>query len=255
MADITSIQKLYSIVVTCVEMARDRGFDIVEPVNWSLILNDTPVPERTTPLPGYSNTDMTVGMYIFMMYLLDRRRGIPHTSDRGLLTLDALIFKKVGVVGEPTPSQKLFVGFAERESGTTLISKAIAEDFLALAKTRAAQSILIADAAFSPAANVLIAASTEPPVQLFRDSALTYSPIKHVFTPKHEVLSKEEAIKVRRDMGCKSNQLNFLDINDPVARYYNMQLRDMARITRINMSNPAGQTTISYRIVVPTKSN
>ena len=79
---------------------------------------------------------------------------------------------------------------------------------------------------------------------------LAYNPTKHYLVPRHELLSREEAIKFRRDNKIKFNQLPILSIYDPIARYYGFRDGQTVRIYRENLAfDSLVDEYISYRAV------
>ncbi len=71
--------------------------------------------------------------------------------------------------------------------------------------------------------------------------------IKHVYIPKHEILSKKEADEVLKMYNAKPHQLPFILINDPAIRHLNPQPGDIVKITR---KSPTAGESIYYRYVV-----
>ncbi len=71
--------------------------------------------------------------------------------------------------------------------------------------------------------------------------------IKHVYIPKHEILSPREAEEVLRKYNAKPYQLPFILINDPAIRHLNPKPGDIVKITR---KSPTAGESIYYRYVV-----
>ena len=69
----------------------------------------------------------------------------------------------------------------------------------------------------------------------------------HVFVPKHEILKKEEALKVLKNFNCNPTDLPFIFVNDPAILGLGVKPGDMIKISRT--SGTAGES-IYYRYVV-----
>lgn len=82
--------------------------------------------------------------------------------------------------------------------------------------------------------------------EIFNEEELMINLIDHEIVPKHELLSKEELKDFYKKFNVKKKNMPKLNINDPVARYYNMKKNDIVRITR--PSQTSGKV-ISYRLV------
>lgn len=70
---------------------------------------------------------------------------------------------------------------------------------------------------------------------------------RHIYVPKHEVLSTKEAEEVLRTFNAKPHQLPFILLNDPALNGLNAKPGDIIKITR--KSATAGES-IYYRYVV-----
>ena len=69
----------------------------------------------------------------------------------------------------------------------------------------------------------------------------------HVYVPKHEIMTKEEAEEVLAKFNCQPTELPLILVNDPAIIGLGVKPGDMIKITR--KSNTAG-TSIYYRYVV-----
>ena len=76
-------------------------------------------------------------------------------------------------------------------------------------------------------------------IEAFPDSDLLINITKHVYVPKHEVLSVEEGRNFRAKYGT---DIQVLLKTDPISRFYNYRKGDIIEITRKN-------GCIAYRIV------
>lgn len=75
----------------------------------------------------------------------------------------------------------------------------------------------------------------------------TYDVLKHVYVPKHEILSKKEADEVLVKYNAKHTQLPFLLSTDPTVKALGAKPGDVVKISR--KSPTAGESTY-YRYVV-----
>ena len=69
----------------------------------------------------------------------------------------------------------------------------------------------------------------------------------HVYVPKHEIITKQEAEEVLKKYNCKPTELPLIFVNDPAIMGLGPKPGDMIKITR--KSATAGQS-FYYRYVV-----
>lgn len=69
----------------------------------------------------------------------------------------------------------------------------------------------------------------------------------HIYVPKHEIISKEEAEKVLQKYNCKPTELPLILISDPAIIELGVKPGDMIKITR---KSPTAGQGIYYRYVV-----
>jgi DNA-directed RNA polymerase subunit H len=69
----------------------------------------------------------------------------------------------------------------------------------------------------------------------------------HVYVPKHEIISKNEAQKVLEQFHCKPTELPLIFVTDPAILGLGVKPGDMIKITR--KSGTAGESNY-YRYVV-----
>lgn len=86
-----------------------------------------------------------------------------------------------------------------------------------------------------------------PMTEIFLEEELMINIVDHDFVPKHILLSKEEGTRVLETYNCKIKNIPKIYSNDPIARYYNMQVGDICKIIR--PSKTSGLVP-SYRIVI-----
>jgi|YelNatPaOPRAMG01_1025707.scaffolds.fasta_scaffold20920_1 DNA-directed RNA polymerase subunit H len=70
--------------------------------------------------------------------------------------------------------------------------------------------------------------------------------LSHVLVPKHEILTREEAIKILHELNAKPEDLPLIKASDPVVKALGAKPGDILRIYRV--SQTAG-VTIAYRYV------
>ncbi len=69
----------------------------------------------------------------------------------------------------------------------------------------------------------------------------------HVYVPKHEIMTIEQAKEVLQKFNCKPTELPLIFVNDPAIIGLGVKPGDMIKITR--KSSTAGQS-LYYRYVV-----
>ena len=89
--------------------------------------------------------------------------------------------------------------------------------------------------------------------QLFHISQLLFNITKHKYVPKHELLSIDEIVELKKNVSIFSTtQLPTIKDTDPVARYLNMKNGDVCRIHR---PSPSTKIHICYRVCVGDSPN
>jgi len=71
--------------------------------------------------------------------------------------------------------------------------------------------------------------------------------MEHELVPKHELLTKEEALKVLRELGVRPEQLPWIRASDPVAKLLGAKPGDIVRILR---KSATSGVSVAYRFVV-----
>ena len=69
----------------------------------------------------------------------------------------------------------------------------------------------------------------------------------HIYVPKHEIISKQEAEDVLKKYNCKPTELPLIFVTDPAIMGLGVKPGDVIKITRV--SKTAG-TSLYYRYVV-----
>jgi DNA-directed RNA polymerase I, II, and III subunit RPABC1 len=83
-------------------------------------------------------------------------------------------------------------------------------------------------------------------VEFFEQQKMTFNITKHIFVPKHIILSREEEEEVLEKYQATKSKFPKISITDPVAKYYAMKPDQMIKILR---NDPEVGVSISYRIV------
>lgn len=71
--------------------------------------------------------------------------------------------------------------------------------------------------------------------------------LEHELVPKHELLSREEALKVLKELGVRPEQLPWIRASDPIAKLLGAKPGDIVRVTR---KSPTAGISVAYRFVV-----
>ena len=69
----------------------------------------------------------------------------------------------------------------------------------------------------------------------------------HIFVPKHEIITLQEAEQVLNKYNCKPTELPLIFVNDPAILGLGVKPGDMIKITR---KSPTAGTSLYYRYVV-----
>lgn len=154
----------------------------------------------------------------------------------------------------PETNIKLYVFYAER-TGTKSVGKKTAEMLAQQSdnpETTYDKIVIISPVELSSDfKKIFEALKNKINMQMFYENQLTYNPILHSFVPLHVRLSESEReIFYKRNM-VKPGKIPLMNIDDPIARYYDFQIGDVIRITRTNnfLITPITKI-ISYREVV-----
>ena len=82
--------------------------------------------------------------------------------------------------------------------------------------------------------------------EIFERNHLKFNVSKHIYVPKHILLTKEEGLEVMKKYNCEKHQLPGILIDDPQVKYHGMKIGDICKIVRTNKYNGYD---IYYRIV------
>jgi DNA-directed RNA polymerase I, II, and III subunit RPABC1 len=83
-------------------------------------------------------------------------------------------------------------------------------------------------------------------VEFFEQRKMTFNITKHVFVPRHVIMTPEEETQVTEKYETPKSKFPKISVSDPVAKYYGMKPDQMCKIIR---NDPEVGLSISYRIV------
>lgn len=219
------MQRLFDIKKTQLEMVRDRGYEISPEEEQILTMN-------INDFPNYINGLAADNPRAATRSLLSRsyQATLPDGSTRSML---------VYYGGKADPRQKQ-------------VSAEVVREFIGLVQRyRINEAILIVDAALSSTGDKELSALTLTKWQVFFDSELTYNPTRHVDTPRHELLSPEDAQAKLRELRVDLSKLLILKVDDPVVRYYGWTAGNLVRIHRDDQTvSILAPKSINYRVIV-----
>ncbi|WP_101477231.1 DNA-directed RNA polymerase subunit H [Candidatus Nitrosotalea bavarica] len=69
----------------------------------------------------------------------------------------------------------------------------------------------------------------------------------HIYVPKHEIINKDEAMKVLEKYHTKPTEMPLIFVSDPAIRGLGVKPGDMIKITR---KSPTAGESLYYRYVV-----
>jgi DNA-directed RNA polymerase subunit H len=69
----------------------------------------------------------------------------------------------------------------------------------------------------------------------------------HIYVPKHEIINKDEAVKVLEKYHTKPTEMPLIFVSDPAIRGLGVKPGDMIKITR---KSPTAGESLYYRYVV-----
>lgn len=69
----------------------------------------------------------------------------------------------------------------------------------------------------------------------------------HIYVPKHEIINKDEAMKVIEKYHTKPTEMPLIFVSDPAIRGLGVKPGDMIKITR---KSPTAGESVYYRYVV-----
>ena len=233
------MQRLFTIKKTQLQMVVDRGYVI----------------------PSSEARILTMSFEEFQIYFTQEANRISK-SPRTVLSKDyrSLLLPKADANGNNYRAIKVF--FAGKDDvGNSTISINVVKSFeneLATGKfndepapVQFTEAIMINDSGLSPQARTHFEMIKDVSCQAFLDSDLMYNPTRHVDTPRHEILSKEETTELLRNLKVTPNQLLLIKENDAVVRYYGWKAGGVVRVYRYDQAlSVLTQRSINYRYIV-----
>ena len=206
---------LFEVKKTQIEMVRDRGYTV-------------------------SNYELSLLEEDFNYFV--ENYDVTENFDRGLLSE---IYQKNG-------RNQLLVTYLEKPQDSKQMTVEAIREVIEQAKIAKVEEIIIVT-------QLKLSSSAEKELtlsglnyQIFYDSDLSYNPTKHVDTPKHELLTQEEAKEKMRELKADVSKLLIMKSNDPIVRYYNWPVGGLIRIHREDFAvSILAPKSINYRIIVP----
>lgn len=147
----------------------------------------------------------------------------------------------------------MFVYYAHKEEGKKNIGKAAVVEFIDWVELVGCdETILIIDAPLTSPACREMSRLTNVVWQVFLDSELSYSPIKHVLYSRHEMVPFEEHAELLKNMRVTHlSRLPMILDSDAVVKYFGFPVGSIIRIYRddsnVNVLTPI---SVNYRVVV-----
>lgn len=219
------MQRLFDIKKTQLQMVRDRGYEITRD----------------------EESILTMDLDGFLTYIQALATATPRASARSLLSRSYMAQRPDGTTrtmlvyygGKTSPQQKQ-------------VSAEVVREFIHLVQRYAInEAIIIVDAPLSSTGDNELSALTLTRWQVFFDSELTYNPTRHVDTPRHELLSPEEAQAKLRELRVDLSKLLIIKVSDPIVRYYGWTAGGLVRVYRDDSAvSILAPKSINYRVIV-----
>lgn len=163
------------------------------------------------------------------------------------------IYSKVPVRG--APFERVAVAILHHPFTDTPYSKNLSETEVKAIITKAFENkithiIIISRAAVEAFIDKELVRISGLQIEIFHYSRLFFNISKHLYVPKHELMTEEETKDLLTNIS--KSQLPQISYNDPVVRYYNFPVGSIIRIHRDNSILPVSVTrTYYYRLVSP----
>lgn len=215
------MQQLFDIKQTQIKMVRDRGF-VVEELELAFL-------------------NMTLEQFDTYISREAFEKKLPK---RALLT-------RAYQNADKTRSMLVYYG-SKLNPSQKQVPISVIQDFIRLIKTYGiTESILILDAPpSSPGSNSLKALTTVK-WQIFYDEEMVYSPVEHVDTPRHVLLSPQETVEKLREMKTDIGRLLIIKESDPVVKYYGWPVGGLVCIYRDDsVVSVLAPKSINYRVIM-----
>lgn len=222
----STLEKLFLIKKTQIELVRDRGFDVGDEANilqWKL-------------------SD-------FVHYLAT---AIENNQDpRAFLTsIYEWNYDNENTEKDKHP-RRFLAYYAIKMENMKQISVDVVRDFnLILRKNNITDSIFIADTPISTKAESDLKQLVDINWQLFNDNELTHNPTKHVKVPKHVLLPPDVAEAKLKEMRIDITKAPMINVNDPIVKYYGWKIGGLVKIYRNDSSiSTLAPLSINYRVI------
>ena len=218
------MQRLFDIKKTQLEMVRDRGYDISsEEAILTMTLGDFTY--YTSTLAAQLNT--AIRSALSRLYLSQNE----YNGRRRVM----LVY-----YGSKTKKE-------QKEVPVHVARNFIAE----INKYNVFEAVLIVNSDLSHDGAKLLSTIKTSNIQVFLDVDITYNPTSHIDTPRHELLSPEEAMNKLREMKVDMSKLLLMKTTDPVCRYYGWSAGNIVKIHRNDTAiSILAPKSINYRIIV-----
>lgn len=224
--DLIQLQLLHSVKITQIQMLKDRGYDVADEEQ-------------------IINMDLnTFVQYINAVINKYMNEGGGKISVRSSLTR---------LYTTPTRSRNMLVYYGSKSDDKSKISIEIVRAFqdIIIKNRNINEAVLIVNGDLSSPAEDLMNKLKTIKWQIFKDNELTYNPTLHVYTPRHELLSKEEKIKVLQEFKTSISNLPLINLKDPIIKYYGWLPGGLVRIFRNDGSlSVLTPNSIGYRVIV-----
>jgi len=218
-----SLQTLYDIKRTQLEMVHDRGYNID--------------PERAI-------LDMDLDQFERYITQLASEQNVP-------------IRNALSRIYEPLSEGKrrMLVFYASKGGSAKQIPLDVIRMFTKLIHDHPIEeAILVVDAPLSSKANQSLSEIYNVNWQVFYDQDLTYNPVKRYDTAKHIRLTEQEKVQKLQEMRTDPSRLPIIRQGDPMVRYYGWRHGDIIKTIRhdygVSLLSPM---SINYRVVVEIK--
>jgi len=191
------VTKLFRIRKTILEMLRDRGYVVLDTVNWFVSLCSI-----LAELCKSADLEMTREEF-------GTRLAQANYSRESLTLLKQ---------HQHDPSDQIYVFFPAEERVSV---KTLRDYFVRMDQERVYKAILVVIKSLSPFAKQGIQkVASQFRVEVFLEMELLVNITHHELVPKHEVLSTEGKKQLLKRYHLKESQLPRILITDPVARYF-----------------------------------
>lgn len=210
------MQNLFAIKLTQLQMVRDRGYLVSEDEQ-----------------QRFGSTIDT-----FVRSIVEAQKVHTGVKVRALLNN-----QYISIDGTKT----MFVYYGWRDN--TQVPLGVATDFIAKASGHT-EAVLIVDGNLSHKALEALRNLVQTRWQIFNDKELTHNPTTHKYTPKHVLLTPEEARNKYKEMGATPANILIISPTDPIVKYYGWPLNGIVKIYRNDqIISILSEESIAYRVI------